>query len=224
MLFRKSNAIAILVAASLMNTTWASDYLAPPQSHRPAQPLHVPLSPQQQQQLQLIQAEQQSQIQRMQLASQPGQFRPAGNVRQLPPAQPAPSPAARPVSYGHPGAVPVNAVAVHQPGVDPESGYVNQGQYPQLNAPLYPSPVQYTTPWTGGTVITNQAFAPHEMLYPHTYHAMYPPFYHKVKGSWVVTPFGVRQHEHWKLQGTEVTVKYRSSYPLFSNFVPPRVD
>lgn len=98
------------------------------------------------------------------------------------------------------------------------------GQYPQLNAPLYPSPVQYTPGYTGGTVVTNQAFAPHEMLYPHTYHAMYPPFYYKVKGSWIWTPFGMRQHEQWKLQGTEVTVKYRSHYPLFGGFHPPRVN
>jgi len=105
-----------------------------------------------------------------------------------------------------------------QPGT-----YVPGQQYPQLNAPLYPSPAQYTPPWNGGTIITNQAFAPHEMLYPHTYHAMYPPFYHKVKGAWVWTPFGFRQHEHWELQGTEVTVKYRSHYPVFGGFRPPVV-
>ena len=97
------------------------------------------------------------------------------------------------------------------------------GQYPQLNAPLYPSPVQYTPEWNGGTIITNQALAPHEMLYPHTYHAMYPPFYYKVEGGWLWTPFGMRQHEHWKLQGTEVKVKYRSHYPLFGGFHPPAI-
>lgn len=105
-----------------------------------------------------------------------------------------------------------------QPGT-----YVPGGQYPQLNAPLYPSPVQYTPPWNGGTIITNQAFAPHEMLYPHTYHAMYPPFYYKVHGGWFWTPFGFRQHEHWKLQGTEVNVKYRSHYPLFGGWHPPDI-
>jgi hypothetical protein len=111
---------------------------------------------------------------------------------------------------------------VYSPAATP--GYAAPGgQYPQLHAPLYPSPVQYTPPWNGGSVITNQAFAPHEMLYPHTYHAMYPPFYHKVSGKWFWTPFGVRQHEHWKLQGTEVSVKYRSQYPLFGGFHPPRV-
>ena len=98
---------------------------------------------------------------------------------------------------------------------------INVGQYPQLNAPLYPCPIQGVPPWTGGTIITNQAFAPHEMLYPHEYHSMYGPFYYKVKGCWVWTPFGMRQHEQWKLQGTEVRVKYRSHYKLFSGFHPP---
>ncbi|WP_437206087.1 hypothetical protein [Planctomicrobium sp. SH664] len=109
-----------------------------------------------------------------------------------------------------------------QPGAS-AAGAANLGQYPQLNAPLYPSPVQYTPEYNGGTIITNQAFAPHEMLYPHTYHAMYPPFYYKVKGGWIWTPFGMRQHEQWKLQGTEVTVKYRSHYPLFGGYHPPRI-
>ena len=98
---------------------------------------------------------------------------------------------------------------------------INVGQYPQLNAPLYPSPVQHVPEWTGGTVITNQAFAPHELLYPHEYHSMYGPFHYKVKGCWIWTPFGMRQHEEWKLQGTEVRVKYRSHYKLFSGFHPP---
>jgi len=31
-------------------------------------------------------------------------------------------------------------------------------QYPQLHAPLYPSPVQNTPSWNGGTIITNQGF------------------------------------------------------------------
>jgi hypothetical protein len=99
------------------------------------------------------------------------------------------------------------------------AGY-NGGAYPKLNAPLYPSPVQSTQPWSGGSIITNQAFAPHEMLYPHKYHAMYPPFYYQVKGSWIWTPFGMRQHERWKLQGTEVKVNYRSTYAPFSGFHP----
>lgn len=94
--------------------------------------------------------------------------------------------------------------------------------YPRLNAPLYPAPVQYTPHWNGGTFITNQAFAPHEMTYPHRYHAMYPPFYHRVEGKWILTPFGMRQHEEWKLEGTEVLVNYRSRFKLFSGYHPPR--
>ncbi len=88
--------------------------------------------------------------------------------------------------------------------------------YPQQNAPLYPSPQPNTPQYSGGTMITNQAFSPHEMLYPHTYRAMYGPFYYKVRGGWIVTPKGVRSHDRWELQGTEVTVKYRSHNPLFS--------
>ncbi len=95
------------------------------------------------------------------------------------------------------------------------------GAYPQLNAPLYPSPKPNIPIWTGGSFVTNQALAPHEMLYPHTYRAMYPPFYHKVNGGWIVTPFGVRSHENWKLQGTMVTVKYRSKLPWAPHFSPP---
>ncbi|HWL09802.1 MAG TPA: hypothetical protein VNQ76_15450 [Planctomicrobium sp.] len=111
---------------------------------------------------------------------------------------------------------------VYSPAATP-GVYPPGGQYPQLHAPLYPSPVQNPSTWQSGTIITNQAFAPHEMLYPHTYRAMYPPFYHKVSGGWFWTPFGFRQHENWKLQGTEVTVKYRSHYPVFGGFHPPRV-
>lgn len=94
------------------------------------------------------------------------------------------------------------------PGVPlAEPGYV------RLGAPLYPSPRPNIPIWTGSTVITNQALAPHEMLYPHTYRAIYPPYYHRVKGGWWVTPFGVRSHEKWELQGTMVQVKYRAHYP-----------
>ena len=92
------------------------------------------------------------------------------------------------------------------------------GQYPRLNAPLYPAPVQNTPPWNGATIITNQAFAPHEMLYEHEYRAMYPPFYYRVKGCWILTPLGVKQHEVWKLQGTEVKVNYRAHRSPFGRF------
>ena len=96
-------------------------------------------------------------------------------------------------------------------------GVMQQQGYVRLGAPLYPSPRPNIPIWTGSTMITNQALAPHEMLYPHTYRAIYPPFYHRVKGGWILTPLGVRSHEKWELQGTKVQVNYRSTYPgLFS--------
>jgi hypothetical protein len=58
------------------------------------------------------------------------------------------------------------------------------------------------------------------MLYPHSYKALYGPFSYKVQGDWVVTPFGVWSTEHWKLQGTEVSVKYKSRIPLSAGFLP----
>ncbi|HBN76462.1 MAG TPA: hypothetical protein DD473_11710 [Planctomycetaceae bacterium] len=96
-----------------------------------------------------------------------------------------------------------------------------QPGYPQLNAPLYPSPQPNTPVYSGGTMISNQAFSPHEMLYPHQYKSLYGPYYYKVKGSWYLTPLGVRSHDRWELQGTEVSVKYRSHYKPFSFFIPP---
>jgi hypothetical protein len=99
----------------------------------------------------------------------------------------------------------------------------NQTVYPRLNAPLYPSPVPYVPHWTGSTYITNQAFSPHEMLYAHKYRAMYPPFYYKVTGGWIVTPTGVKQQEKWKLEGTQVKVNYHAHRnPLSRIFFAPR--
>jgi hypothetical protein len=93
--------------------------------------------------------------------------------------------------------------------------------YPQMHAPLYPCPVPNVPVQMGGTMYTNQALAPHEMLYPHKYKALFPPFYHKVRGKWWWTPFGMESHDHWELQGTEVQVNYRGHYRLFSGFTPP---
>jgi hypothetical protein len=113
-------------------------------------------------------------------------------------------------------------VVVGPPPVVPEFT-PNPTVYPRLNAPLYPSPVQYAPPWSGVSIVTNQALAPHEMLYPHEYRAMYAPFYYEVKGRWIVTPTGVKQGESWKLKGTEVKVKYKSHHGLFTKFFfPPR--
>lgn len=109
----------------------------------------------------------------------------------------------------------------HLPGRSDRPQMVSKG-YPRLNAPLYPTPQQNIPPQTGGTLITSQALAPHEMLYPHEYRSLYGPFYYRVKGSWIWTPFGMESHDKWELMGTEVKVKYRSNYSLFSLFTPPR--
>lgn len=102
------------------------------------------------------------------------------------------------------------------------SGYAGNGYgYPQTHAPLYPAPVPDVPVNVGGTYITSHALSPHEMLYPHQYKSLHGPFYWRNRGKWVVTPFGVRSHDRWKLEGTEVTVKYRDHYKLFSGFHPP---
>ena len=104
--------------------------------------------------------------------------------------------------------------AAEQPGVAPK-------EYVQLDAPLNPYPVQTVPSQVGSTLITTPVLAPQEMLYPHEYRAMYPPYYYKVRGSWLWTPFGIHSKDTWKLQGTEVSVKYKSRVGLFKGFVPP---
>ena len=108
----------------------------------------------------------------------------------------------------------------------PAQGYgpVIPGNRPVTQAPLYPAPIQSTPWWNGGAVITNQALAPHEMLYPHQYRAMYGPYFYEVKGHTFWTPIGMRTFENWKLRGTEVEVKYHDHIKLFSGFHPPRGD
>lgn len=93
--------------------------------------------------------------------------------------------------------------------------------YPYLNAPLYTAPTQRVPYQVGGVFYTNQAFAPHEMLHEHEYEALYPPFFYKVGGHWIMTPWGVWSSEHWDLQGTEVEIEYKSRKPLFSLFANP---
>ncbi len=107
------------------------------------------------------------------------------------------------------------ATANSTPTVQSHQGYT------QLGAPMYPSPVQHVPPQIGGTLITNPAFAPQEMLYTHNYKAMYPPFYYKVRGSWYWTPWGIRSHDVWELRGTEVSIQYKKHYPWRQPFTPP---
>jgi hypothetical protein len=122
-------------------------------------------------------------------------------------------------------------VITHLPGPVPSPNYlppyapnIMPCQYPSLNAPLYPCPVPNVPYQCGATLITNQAFDPHEMLYPHTYRSIYPPYYYEVHGGWKLFPWGVVQREQWRLRGTVVTVKYDSSIGLFSGFVPPALN
>lgn len=105
-----------------------------------------------------------------------------------------------------------------QTGSYPQNG---TGAYPQLGAPLYPAPRPGIPHQIGGTAIMNQAFHPHEYLYPHRYRAVYPPYYYKVNGGWIVTPFGVWSHEDWYLKGTQVDVQYKSHISPFSGFHKP---
>jgi hypothetical protein len=101
-------------------------------------------------------------------------------------------------------------------------GRVTQAQdwqgscYPGIHAPLYPCPRPNVPHEVGWTLITNPALAPHEMLYPHTYHALYPPYYYKNTCGLACIPFFPKP----KLKGTEVTVKYKGSHGLFSHFYP----
>ena len=92
---------------------------------------------------------------------------------------------------------------------------------PVPGAALYPAPVPGIPHQAGGTAIVHQAFHPHEMLYPHRYKAMYGPYYYKVHGGWIVTPFGVWSKENWKLKGTTVDVKYKSHISPLSGFHRP---
>ena len=143
--------------------------------------------------------------------NQPGRFPGAARLARLFPLKRRTS--AQNVRYAAPKAVAASNPVAQARRVPPG--------YPYLNAPLYTSPVQNVPYQVGGTLITNQAFAPHEMLYPHTYRAIYPPYYYQVKGSWMIGPWGVWSRDTWRLQGTEVKVKYRSHIPLLTGFLAP---
>lgn len=127
----------------------------------------------------------------------------------------------RPVSDERVAPTPMNAAPAQAQGY-----YVAPSQpgYVQLGAPLYPSPRPNIPVEVGSTFITSQALAPHEMLYPHTYRSMHGPYYHRVTGRYMWTPFGMRTHENWQLQGTMVTVKYRSSQPFLKRMAAPTIS
>jgi hypothetical protein len=98
------------------------------------------------------------------------------------------------------------------------SGYAYDGMaacHPQLNSSLYPCPRPDVPVEVGSTLITNQAFYPHEMLYGHQYRAIYPPFYYENKCGITCLPFFPRPC----IAGTVVTVKYKTCLPC--GFHPP---
>ncbi|MGQ0636994.1 MAG: hypothetical protein ACT4QC_20485 [Planctomycetaceae bacterium] len=99
--------------------------------------------------------------------------------------------------------------------------YNFDGCYPPIRASMYPCPRPDVPREVGWTMITSPAFSPHEMLYAHTYRALYPPYYYRNKCGLACIPFMPK----CKLKGTEVTIKYKSccgwrppiSRVLFSN-------
>ncbi|MCH2211293.1 MAG: hypothetical protein MK110_08320 [Fuerstiella sp.] len=106
-------------------------------------------------------------------------------------------------------------------GIAPGAAGSKSGTPLSPGTALYPSPVPGIPQQIGGTAISSQFLNPHEMLYPHHYRAMYPPYSYKVNGKYMVTPFGVWSHEDWNLQGTVVDVKYKSSISPFALFQSP---
>ena len=97
------------------------------------------------------------------------------------------------------------------------NGYNWAACYPPIHAPLYPCPKPDVPYEVGRTMITNPALAPHEMLYPHCYRALYPPYYYPNKCGLACIPFFPKP----RLRGTEVTVKYKSCPGLFDKGYPP---
>ncbi len=87
--------------------------------------------------------------------------------------------------------------------------------HPTLNSSLYPCPRPDVPYEVGQTLITNQAFYPHEMLYAHQYKALYPPYFYENKCGLSCLPFFPKPC----LKGTVVKVKYKSTLP--HGFSPP---
>jgi hypothetical protein len=161
---------------------------------------------------------------------------PAPSPHQVQPSQPLPAQGAMQIPahvdaghgdvkqagfFDHAGVIVHHPIPVDTPlYLSPYAPQITPNGYPATNAPLYPVPLPNIPYQTGGTFITNQAFDPHEMLYPHSYRSLYPPYYFEVVGGWKTLPCGVFQGEKWRLRGTVVTVKYHSSYRLLGGYCP----
>ena len=142
------------------------------------------------------------------------------------PIRNAPYPASPP--HYHPGYGPIPRVSPYPGVVVGNNNPAPSPCYPNLDASMYPCPQPNIPAYTGGTTITNSAFSPHEMLYPHRYRALYPPFYYKVKYKnawWCPLPIpgltATRTVQKVELMGTQVDVKYHGQISPFCNFFPP---
>lgn len=105
-------------------------------------------------------------------------------------------------------------------GVPPDGvpyNYNYSPGYANIRPALYPCPKPDIPLEVGRTLITNPALAPHEMLYPHCYRALYPPYYYKNTCGLACLPFVPKPC----LCGTEVTVQYKSHLGCFGRFYPP---
>lgn len=152
------------------------------------------------------------------LTAKPGAIQPVKLEDEVPPPPIEPDTVETPA----PEEAPEPAEASHKHGGAQEAnGPSHAGAMGVVtDAPLYPVPRPGIPLAVGGTMITNPALDPHEMLYAHRYRSLYPPFYHKTTRTWVMTPFGVHKSERRQLMGTEVEVKYHSYYKPFSFFRP----
>lgn len=135
------------------------------------------------------------------------------------------------------GAMAQNGAPIQEPLSYSNAVYGTSPVVTPGSAALYPSPVPHVPVEVGGSMITNQALAPHEMLYPHRYRALYGPFYYR-KVLWFPSLYRsevartniygeTTYRRRWrlapatKLVGTEVKVNYRGSISPFSGFLPP---
>lgn len=148
--------------------------------------------------------------------ARPAASAPARTVSNQVTTAPIPDPTVNAAPMGHYPNGPIAHQGPVHSGPQMHGGWAGPGS-------LYPAPRPGIPHQLGGTVIPHQAFHPHEMLYAHRYKSLYGPYYYKVKGHWVVTPYGVISQENWQLKGTTVDVKYKSHISPFALFSRPSI-